>query len=46
MRVTNELEFIGKELWVRSLERYWKNRDITDLVDILEAAQFPEPMSD
>jgi len=26
------------------LQQYWRERDVTDLVDLLEAAQFPEPM--
>lgn len=42
--VIDELMFIGKERWARSLEAYWRDRDISDLVDILEAAQFPDPM--
>lgn len=46
MWVISELEFIGKSRWARSLEAYWQDRDITNLVDILEAAQFPEPMQE
>ena len=42
--VIDELEFIGKESWARTLETYWRDRDISDLIDILEAAQFPDPM--
>ena len=42
--VIDELEFVGKRRWARMLQRYWRERDITDLVDLLEAAQFPDPM--
>jgi len=38
------LEFIGKGNWARTLEAYWQERNVADLVDILEAAQFPDPM--
>ena len=42
--VIDELEFIEKRRWARMLQQYWRERDVTDLVDLLEAVQFPEPM--
>jgi len=42
--VINELMFIGQQRWAGSLVAYWRDRDISDLVDILEAAQFPDPV--
>lgn len=42
MWVIHELVLIDKEREARSLEGYWQNRDIRDLVEVLEAAQFPE----
>ena len=42
--VIGELEFIGKERAARCLEMYWVNREIAVLSEILEFAQFPEPM--
>ena len=44
--VIQELEFTGREKNARSLEAYWMNEDIGDLVDILEDARLPEPMLD
>jgi len=41
--VVAELEFIGKEECSRILQRYWEERKIEDLVQILKFAQFPEP---
>jgi len=43
--VISELEFIGKEDAVGLLERYWRDGDILDLLQIIQLAQFPEPMS-
>jgi hypothetical protein len=42
--VIDELEFIGKEKCARSLEEYWREADVTVLVEILDYAQFPEMM--
>ena len=44
--VISELEFIGKEECAKTLERYWRERNVDDLIQILKFAQFPEPMSD
>jgi hypothetical protein len=44
MWIIQELEFIGKEKCARSLEAYWNRGDVSDLVDILEAARLPDPM--
>jgi hypothetical protein len=42
--VIEQLEYIDKNKWARTLESFWQYRDVCDLVDILEAAQFPDPM--
>jgi hypothetical protein len=42
--VIEELEFIGKERCARCLESYWREGDISVLAQIVEYAQFPEPM--
>ena len=39
-----ELGFIGKDDAVGLLERYWSDREILDLLQIIQLAQFPEPM--
>ena len=44
--VVAELEFIGKEECARTLERYWRDRNIEDLRQILKFAQFPESMAE
>lgn len=44
--VIDELEFIGKGDAATCLERYWRERDIYDLRQLLEFAQFPEPMKE
>jgi len=42
--VIDELKFTGKGNWARNLKAYWEERNVADLVAILEAAQFPDPM--
>lgn len=42
--VIDELEFIGKERAARALQLFWRERDIVVLSEILEYAQFPDPM--
>ena len=42
--VVDELEFIGKERAATSLQGYWNERDIVVLSQILDFAQFPDPM--
>jgi hypothetical protein len=44
--VIQELEFIAKGHCARSLERYWEERDITTLAEILNYARFPEQWTD
>ena len=43
--VIDELGFIGKEMAARSLEMYWRDRDILVLNEILDCARFPDEMS-
>jgi hypothetical protein len=42
--VIRELEYIDRGRWADSLKLFWQFRNVTDLVDILEAAQFPDQM--
>ena len=42
--VISELEFIGKDEAAGFLERYWREGDVLDLLQIIQFAQFPEPM--
>lgn len=42
--VIHELEFIGKERAARALQAYWRDKDIVVLSELLEFAQFPDPM--
>lgn len=42
--VVSELEFIGKEEAAQYLQRYWREKDIFDLLQVIKFARFPEPM--
>ena len=42
--VIGELEFIGKKKCATKLEDYWRDGDVNVFAEILEFAQFPEPM--
>jgi hypothetical protein len=44
--VIKELEFVGKDECARTLERYWMYKNADDLAQIMQFAQFPEPMAD
>ena len=44
--VVGELEFIGRQECVATLQSYWSTGTVNDLAQILEFAQFPKPLGD